>query len=240
MATAAALAVLVAILCAGAAVDVLVTPLSAFDPGRELTSGLSMFALVSGGILLAAAFVTVGLARRRADGIAAPWAGLTLVFGWMAADELLAMHERVESALDTSWQIVFAPVIGLAAILWVVVLVAVEDRRARALWVGGALFWLLAQWLEAVKGAQLFISGHDVLSGAEELLEIVGSSLFLLAVLTVAVLAGRDPGPRPPREGARARDRHPPTSPPPRAASDGSTADDAPPSPPRPTPPPAT
>ncbi len=218
--TAGALAVVIAILCAGAAVDVLVTPVSAFDPGRELTSGLSMFALASGGILLIAAVVTIELARVRAVGFVAPWAGLALVFGWMAADELLAVHERAESALDTSWQIVFAPVIAVAAVLWLFVLVRVEDRRARALWLGGALFWLMAQWLEAVKGAQLFISGHDVLSGTEEVLEIVGSSLFLLAVLTVATLAGHDSSPPRGREGGPGPDRRQSAPPPPRA--DGS------------------
>jgi hypothetical protein len=234
------LAIAIGVLCVGAAVDALVTPMSAFDPGRELENGFSMFALVSGGVLLVAAFVALRLALHGAAGRAAAWAGLALVFGWMAADETAAVHERVESALDVSWQLVFAPVIGLAAILWIVALASIEDREARALWLGGAAFWLLAQGLEAVKGAQIFIGGHDLLSGVEELLEIVGSSLLLLAALTVAATAGRASSLPPRRGGPPAADRPSPTSHPPQGVADDATAGEAPPSAPRPAPPRAT
>ena len=111
----------------------------------------------------------------------APQAVFGLFLGYMALDEFLELHERVEIAAGgTSWMWFYAPLVALAGLAW---LHAVSDLRARplvvALLVGGSVAWAASQMLEYRQwGGNSEVLVHPWMMVPEETLELVGSFLF--------------------------------------------------------------
>lgn len=140
----------------------------------------SVPAVFSGLLLLGAA-----LASREARAVhAAALTGLGAVFAFMAVDEVLAVHEHLESVVGEQWQVVYLPLMAVAGGLWLVVLRELRGR-AQALFVGGAAAWVVAQLIEHFQrdGAVLV---HRWTILPEELLEMTGSALFMFALLVAA------------------------------------------------------
>lgn len=115
--------------------------------------------------------------------------GVGLFLGFMALDETLMIHERLNEALDITWLLLYSPLFLLAGILAVVLLVQLRTRQelipAALLMVGG-LCWVVAQVLEKLQ----FGPGHVPVDGywtyvfVEETLENLGSSALLLGGLS--------------------------------------------------------
>jgi hypothetical protein len=145
--------------------------------------------------LLAGGLVGLAIARRRVrDRL--PWVGFASVLGWMAFDEVLAVHERLEAAAGVDWQLLYLPVAAFAMLCWAVVRTRLGSG-GRLLLVGGAAAWVGSQAFELVQWqGDTKTPYYLMLVVPEELLEMTGSLLFLLALLTV-------PGPRPSRPADR-------------------------------------
>jgi hypothetical protein len=115
-----------------------------------------------------------------------PWRGIGLVLCLMAVDEGLLVHERLQSLTGVDWVTLYAPVIVVAAVLWLRV---ATDMRAQAgalaLWVGGAICWAAAQVLEqkSWEPGGIRVDGWEAMSVIEEALEAAGTSAFLLGML---------------------------------------------------------
>jgi hypothetical protein len=151
-----------------------------FDLDREYT----VPALFSGGLLLAAAWESFRAASSQRLGA---WV-LAAVFLEMGFDELLKIHERIEQAVGVDWQILYLPLMVFAGIGWLLVLARMGDKRQRRLWIAGAVAWTASQLFEAAEwgwGAesQIPLPGYLYLTHIEELLEMSGSSFFLLTLL---------------------------------------------------------
>jgi hypothetical protein len=162
--------------------------LDAFDVNGEIAHGFDAPALFSGGLLFAASLVALGEWRSGALPRWA-WLGIAAFFAFMGIDELATIHEHVESWVGIDWQLLYLPLAAIGAVFWLALL-----RRfslapvAKLFWVGGVVAWLIAQVIEHVEFDN---HGHAIASGpaliiCEEIWEMIGSSLFLLALLVFA------------------------------------------------------
>lgn len=156
----------------------------------DLDAEFSIPSFASASVLLAAALATRLLARRSTN--SRPALGLAILFAVMSGDELLSLHERLETASGVDWQILYAPVVLLGALAWLAHLRhwLPRSRTVAVLLVLGAAAWGGSQVLEAVEwdGNDVPVSHYYRYMVVEELGELTGSSLFLLGSL--AALAG--------------------------------------------------
>jgi hypothetical protein len=145
-------------------------------------------------LLLAAAYAAVTYGKVT-GGRAAVGLGCFLAF--MATDEFVSVHERVEAAAGIDWQILYLPLVLLGAVMCLLV---VREQWEAGRWasvrllLGGGILWSVAQILEKVQwDGDRQVSGYAVLSTIEELFEMAGSLLFGLAMLIAlqAVRHGR-------------------------------------------------
>jgi hypothetical protein len=146
----------------------------------------SLPALWSGALLAGAALASVvaghagGLPTVRPRVLEA----LGALFAFMALDEVVQIHERIEAAVDVGWQRLYLPLVPLGGLLWVLVLrgLAARSRSAALLFCAGGLAWFVAELFEREQrdGAVL---RHRWTIFPEEMLEMTGSALFLLALV---------------------------------------------------------
>lgn len=149
-------------------------------------------AIVSAGLLAIAGALAIASAAEhgRADRRAFLGIGAFLLF--MAADELLMVHERLEMALNVDWMVLYGVLFVVAAICGLMTLRAMPARRARALLLLGASAWFLSQVLEAQQwSGDTKNAGYAPMMVTEELLEMLGSLFFALAFANA--LRSRDP-----------------------------------------------
>lgn len=153
-------------------------------PTFDLDGEKTLPALISGGLLLLASVLAAAAARA---GIAGwPTWSLAALFGFMAADEVLHFHEFLEWRLGVDWQALYAPLMLAAAVGWLGLL---RWQRREGLSVvpllGGAAAWAVSQVLEFLQwdGADEQVAAYVPLMVIEEILEMVGSALFVLALL---------------------------------------------------------
>lgn len=151
---------------------------------------------LSSSLLLACAVALVAIARAPAarQAYRRHWTLLGVVFGYLSIDESVELHERLNLVVDLDgplyfgWIVPAAAVVaalGLAYLRFLLALPAATRRRfvvAGALYVGGALLMEipLGLWAEAHGDGGL---GYALIDFAEELLEMIGASLFLFALL---------------------------------------------------------
>lgn len=141
--------------------------------------------LVAGGLALVAASgrATPGPRGRVAIGRRSALA-FSALFVLMAVDEGAQAHESLERLTGVDWQILYAPVMLGAAVVWLIVVRQLSgERRARSLLIGGAAAWGLAQTFEALQW-----NGDEVIAWMiipEEMLEMVGSTLFILSFVSL-------------------------------------------------------
>ncbi len=155
----------------------------AFDLDGELT----IPAFASAGLLLCAAAAAVLAARDDPRRRWRPWPGLALLFAVMGVDEATGMHEALEDASTIDWQTLYAPVVLLAGLAWLLALERLPGIVERVSWIAGAGAWLAAQVLEALewtgpREAERAVEGYGIMMGSEELLEMTGSALFAFAL----------------------------------------------------------
>jgi hypothetical protein len=155
------------------------------------SEGAVWFVVFSATLLLAGAVVAVIAGTRPA-----------IVFGgflaFMAVDEVLTLHERLEEALHVGWVVLYLPVMALAGLAALSLLQRHRDVPwfAPAMLAGGAC-WAVSQVLEHLEwtGAGTTRAAHyTAMMIPEELLEATGSYLFAVA-LALVVRAATAQGP---------------------------------------------
>jgi hypothetical protein len=181
-----------------------VTPISPFDLraevdlGNPLPEAIAIPAIFSGFLLFAAAGLAIAAAARL-DRF--PWLGIAAFLAFMGVDELLGIHERVGDLVGGSWQIPYIPIAVLGGVFWLSTLRRMSRDSERVLWLGAATVWVLAQVNEFVvnhrdAASSLLGDFHlraltfggtlfDVADQVEEIVEMAGSSMFLLALYLV-------------------------------------------------------
>ena len=157
------------------------------DRWFDLDGERTIPSLWSAGLLtLAGALgVLVALALRRP---AVAVLGAALAF--MAVDEFFALHEEAEDATGIDWQTLYLPVFAVVGLLALRVLVVSRRRGERgfvALMTAGAFCWAVSQVLEKAEwDGPVRRAGYPVMMVAEEVLEMTGSLLFVVAMLALA------------------------------------------------------
>lgn len=137
-----------------------------------------------------------------------PISFLGFLFVFMAADECLKIHETLEKWAGVDWQILYLPIIVAAGLGWLRTL-AVFQCKARILWFFGALAWGSSQLFEAAQWG--WWSDDDAVEGylpmmiAEEILEMLGSAFFLLAIYSETIRHQISPSRQIQTESRRAR-----------------------------------
>lgn len=136
-----------------------------------------------------------------------PWRmrflGLAAFLAFMAVDEAITLHEIVSAAVGVGWQPLWAPIVAVGGVAWLLVLAKIWPlRRERTLLMLGAAAWFLSQVLEQVQSNEEDgrVEGYGLLSSLEEVFELIGSALFVLALLGALQIlhrrhAGRDENP---------------------------------------------
>lgn len=133
---------------------------------------------------------------------------LALLLMLMSVDEALVVHERIEAAVGVDWQALYAPVIFVCGAAWLHVTYVLRSlRRAQILMIIGASAWAVAQVLEATQwdGNDTEVGSYDQQMLIEEILEMSGSGLFLIALYTVLFVAQRQVAERAEQEGVPTR-----------------------------------
>ena len=93
------------------------------------------------------------VAARRNDGptpSTATWVWWA-VLAWLALDEGSAIHEKLERWLETDWQLLYVPVMGIAALAWWGVIRRYRNQPRIAVLVAGAALWAAVLTLELVQ-----------------------------------------------------------------------------------------
>lgn len=150
----------------------------------DLDSERNVPAAFSGLLLLTAAALAVELrhhARLR------PVMGLAGLFAFMAFDEVFTIHEHLEHWTGVHWELLYAPVTALAAVALAVAWPRLADTEwSRPALAGGAACWAFAQLLEfAAWEGTTPVPSYDVMMVTEELSEMTGSLLFIVALLCI-------------------------------------------------------
>lgn len=117
------------------------------------------------------------------------------LLAWLALDEGSAVHERLERLSGIDWQLLYIPVMAVAAVAWWGV-VRRYRRQARiaALLLTGAVVWVVALALELVQnwgGSPVQAAIYVPTMIAEEALEMIGSTVLLLAAILALQIAVR-------------------------------------------------
>ena len=155
----------------------------------------------SGVTLLVAALllaVTATHERNRGGRFARHWFGLSLIFVFMAADELLAIHELsmvplrrlfgiTGGPLFFAWVIPAAAFLVLLAITYARFLMALPRPSMRSFLIAGVVYVGGALGMELVGSAYFTSHSNDMIYGViatvEELGEMTGMAVFILALL---------------------------------------------------------
>jgi hypothetical protein len=142
-------------------------------------------AFFSGALLGAGALLAFLAARLEPRGERLSWTVFGLVLLLMSADEVAEIHERLETWTGTDWQQIYLPVAALAAVAWWRIVKHVRGA-ARVMLVAGAVAWTIAFGLEDAQydSRDRRVDLFEPMAITEEVLEMAGSALFGLALLT--------------------------------------------------------
>jgi hypothetical protein len=145
-------------------------------------------------VAASAAALANGLISKR--NIARRWYVVGAFFFFMSFDEFDGLHEKLEGRTGIDWETLYIPIFLLAAVAGLMLLARLRATipNAAPLFLGGAVCWAVAQVLERFEwDGHTKLSYYNVKMVPEELLEMSGSLLFVLAAL-VAYRAVRRPG----------------------------------------------
>ena len=175
------LAALVALFTILGSLEQLGAPLGLFDLDREGRPP----AAFSGAVLVAAGVLGWLIGDTAAEvKFRGRWRAIATLLVFLGVDEVLTIHESLADVTGVFWQILYVPIGLLAGVIWLMVLSRLpRGSRERLLFVGAPLAWLISQVLEAIQRDPDEVSGYAIMATAEESLEMVGSTMFLLALL---------------------------------------------------------
>jgi len=162
----------------------------------NLDSEVSVATFFSAALLWATAFWWLLVAMTVRPRSTATWVWWA-VLAWLALDEGSAIHEKLERWLETDWQLLYIPVMGIAALAWWgVARRYLNQPRIAALLIAGAAVWFAVLMLELVQnwgGAPVRAGIYVPTMNTEEALEMIGSAVLLIAGM-LALQKTVDPG----------------------------------------------
>jgi hypothetical protein len=162
----------------------------------NLDSEVSVATFFSAAMLWATAFWWLLVAMTVRPRSTATWVWWA-VLAWLALDEGRAIHEKLERWLQTDWQLLYIPVMGIAALAWWGVVRRYRNQpRIAALLVAGAALWVAVLLLELVQnwgGEPVQAATYVPAMITEEALEMIGSAVLLIAGM-LALQKAVDPG----------------------------------------------
>jgi hypothetical protein len=148
-------------------------------------------ALLYGAAALATLAVIRGRLERWVLSVAALWF-------FLGVDDANGVHEKLQSTTGVDWQILYAPLAAAGIVLFIALLKTVTIVPGRLLIVG-AFAWTSSQVLELVEhGRTRPVDLYNWYMVPEEVLEMVGSVCFLIAMLLVLRAPVREPSPQSP------------------------------------------
>jgi hypothetical protein len=138
----------------------------------------------SGAILLAGGLCSLLAGRLRVYGTRGWWIGFGAFLIFMSTDEVVQIHEKVETWTGIDWEKPYAFVALGAGVVWFNLVHRMENQL-RLLMVGGAIGWAISFGLEDAEYDSLDhrVSGFTAMNTVEELAEMAGSSLWLIAIV---------------------------------------------------------
>ena len=154
----------------------------------------TLLLLIASGLLLANA----SLYRAGEQWFVKYWIFLAAIFGFLAIDELSALHERwtgpmrgafgAEGLLYFAWVIPYAVILLVIGVLLLRFLLRLDRKIARGFVVAGVVYISGAVGMEMLGGLEAFSSGQStvtfvLLSTVEEIMEISGVILFIDYIL---------------------------------------------------------
>jgi len=108
---------------------------------------------------------------------------------WLAIDDGNAIHERLERWSGIDWQLLYLPILGIAGLAGLGVLLHHRsDRTVLRLMLAGGAAWAIALLLELFQnwgGPPIDWTFYSPMMIAEEIIEMIGSALFVIAGLLV-------------------------------------------------------
>lgn len=157
---------------------------SIWDRAFNLANEKTVPTFFSGAILLAGALCSGVAARARLYGRHRLWIAFGALLLFMSADEVVQIHERIETWTGIDWEQPYLVVAIGAAVVWFNVLRSME-RQSRWLLIYGAIGWAISFGLEDAEydSNDDRVAGFTPMTISEELLEMAGSSLFLIALV---------------------------------------------------------
>lgn len=171
-------------------------------PGLQaanLDSEASVATWFSAALLWSAAICWLLVAATARPRLPALWVW-SLLLAWLALDEGNAFHERLERWSGIDWQLLYLPVVGIASVAWWGLVRRYWTQRSTVgLLVAGAAAWASALLLELVQnwgGSPVKAAIYDPAMITEEALEMIGSTMLLIAA--ILVLSRPTPGRLPP------------------------------------------
>jgi hypothetical protein len=162
--------------------------------GFDLDAEVNFPSAFSAFLLFWAGALTVAAGQAWASGRARiAWFLLGIGYVYLGFDEFLEVHEKLERAASVDWQLLYAPAALVLAAAFVVVLRTIWPiQLPRTLLLAGIAAWIAAQILEQVQwDGDRRVSGYRPMMISEELLEMAGSALFALAMLS-AIQAAKE------------------------------------------------
>lgn len=113
---------------------------------------------------------------------------LAVLFAYMGIDEVSSIHENIEIATGIDWQTLLLPIMTFAAVDFVVVLRRYWGATEAWLLLGGGAAWGVSQLLEKLEwggGGDVKLGHYTWKMVPEEMLEMLGSLLFLVSLLAL-------------------------------------------------------
>jgi len=156
--------------------------------GANLDSEASVATWFSAALLWSAASCWLLVAATARPRLPALWIWPGLL-AWLALDEGNALHERLERWSGIDWQLLYLPVLGIAAATWWRLVRRYRTQRSTVgLLVAGAAAWATALLLELIQnwgGSPVTAAIYDPAMITEEALEMIGSTMVLIAAIWV-------------------------------------------------------
>jgi hypothetical protein len=159
-----------------------------FNVSGEVREGGFFVPVLFSWAVLCGAGVAYGLRSRWAETSAEhhAWLALGLFLAFMAFDELLMIHETVETRLGIDWQLVYLPVVAVGGIAYLWLLREMPRwSLQQVMFIAAAGLWCFSQVLEKLEytNGDTPVANFWVYDGIEKVAQFTGSTLFLLVGL---------------------------------------------------------